>query len=52
MEIEDIKTNPSEMKNILQEINSRVEEAEHQISEMENKKAEDTQSQQQPKQKE
>ena len=54
MEIENIKKNQSEMKttitemkNILQGINSKVDEAEDQIREMGDKEAENTQSEQQ-----
>ena len=55
MEIENIKKNQSEMKttitemkNILQGINSKVDEAEDQIRDLEDKKVENTQSEQPP----
>ena len=51
MEMENIKKNQSEMKKTLEGINSRVEEAEDQISNLEDKGTENTQSEQQNKQK-
>ena len=45
MEIENIKNNQSKMKTTLYGINSRVDEVEDQISNMEDKEAENTQSQ-------
>ena len=45
MEIENIKNNQSKMKTTLYGINSRADEVEDQISNMEDKEAENTQSQ-------
>ena len=47
MEIEKVNQNQSEMKNTLQGINSRRDEAEDQNNDLEDKEAENTQSEQQ-----